>query len=331
MVATLSFLWALKTHRTWAVAHQNLNLRQQTAKTAAMNGWIIINKPLGVSSAQVVGKVKWLLKLKSLKKKIGHAGTLDPLATGVLPLAVGECTKVVQFLTDADKTYEFEVTWGEERSTDDAEGEVISSSEQLPTNEQINKVVNEFLGEIEQMPPQYSALKVDGQRAYDVARSGGVADIKTRKVTIHKIEILDIAEKSASFRVSCSKGTYIRSIARDMGRLLGCYGYVSKLHRTGHGKFDINQSISLEKLIDMCEKGDEQQAILPVDDILDDIPELKLKEDEARKVRNGIVLNIDAAHNISDADLVKVYHDNTLLAIAEISDSKLTTRRVFNL
>lgn len=306
-----------------------------------MNGWIVIDKPIGISSAGVVGKVKWLLQLKKLKKKIGHAGTLDPLATGVLPLAVGEATKVVQFLTDADKVYEFEVTWGQERDTDDAEGDVMQISDIKCQISDIEKVMESFKGEIEQMPPQYSALKVDGKRAYDIARSGEVADIKSRKVTIYDMQLRPpltppqeggvgggLSEvHSSRFTVHCSKGTYIRSIARDMGRKLGCYGFVSELRRVGHGCFDINNAISLEKLEELCQKGDEQQAILPVDDVLDDILELKLTDEEAQQIRNGIVLNKD----MPDCGLVKIYHENTLLAIAEIYDGKLKTRRVFNL
>lgn len=292
-----------------------------------MNGWLLINKPIGISSAAVVGKVKWLLKLKQKKLKIGHAGTLDPLATGVLPLAIGEATKAIQFLLDSDKKYEFEVSWGRERDTDDAEGEVVANSELKPTNEQINKVIPDFSGIIKQMPPQYSALKIKGKKAYELAREGKEAKLKARNVQIYKLQLISHDGSKSQFELDCSKGTYVRSIARDMGRKLGCYGYVSKLHRVGHGKFDINQTISLEKLENLCEKGIEQQAILPVDEVLDDILDLKLEDKQAQLLRNGIVINIDKP----DCDLLKIYHDNTLLAIAEIKNGKLKTRRVFNL
>lgn len=328
-----------------------------------MNGWLIIDKPLGLSSAQVVGRVKWLLKNAQnlslertqsasgiitqrgennnsqsasgiatqrgeIKKlKIGHAGTLDPLASGVLPLAIGEATKVVQFLTDADKAYEFEVTWGEERSTDDAEGEVVQMSDVRCQMSDIKRIMEDFIGEIEQIPPQHSAIKIDGKRAYDIARSGEIADIKTRKITIYKFELLSHTNHKSQFTIHSSKGTYIRSIARDMGRLLGCYGYVSCLRRTNHGKISIDDAISLEKLEELCQKGIEQQAILPVDDVLDDIPELKLSEIEAQQVRNGIVLNTD----LQDMPCIRLYHDNVLIAIAEISEQKLKSKRVFNL
>jgi tRNA pseudouridine55 synthase len=291
------------------------------------HGWLVIDKPLGLSSAQVVGRVKWLLQLKQKKLKIGHAGTLDPLASGLLPLAIGEATKVVQFLSDADKAYEFEVTWGEERSTDDAEGSVVASSKLQVASEEILKVMESFNGEIEQVPPQHSAIKVDGQRAYDIAREGKVADIKTRKITIHSIELLEHLGGKTKFRVKCSKGTYIRSIARDMGRLLGCFGYVSALRRVAHGQFGLEHAISLENLQEMCEKGVEQAAILPLDEVLDDIPELKLSTQEAQQVRNGIVLKTQ----MQNTNCIRLYHENTLLAIAEISDGLLKTRRVFNL
>ena len=261
------------------------------------------------------------------KFKVGHAGTLDPLATGILPLAIGECTKVVQFLTDADKAYEFEVTWGEERSTDDAEGFVVNSKQQAVSREEVEAAMENFIGEIEQIPPQHSAIKVDGKRAYDIARDGKVADIKTRKITIHKLELLNHTNHKSQFTVHCSKGTYIRSIARDMGRALGCYGYVSALRRVQHGKFSLQHAISLEKLEELCNNGSEQAAILPLDEILDDIPELKLSESEAQQIRNGIVLETP----LQDTPCIRLYHENTLIAIAEISEQKLKTRRVFNL
>jgi tRNA pseudouridine55 synthase len=297
-----------------------------------MHGWLIIDKPLGLSSAQVVGKVKWLLGLKKLKLKIGHAGTLDPLATGLLPLAIGEATKVVQFLSDADKEYEFEVTWGEERSTDDAEGAVVASCEIRVLREEIEEVMKNFMGEIEQIPPQHSAIKVDGKRAYALAReqkagSSEQIKLKSRKITIHKFELLKHSAHSSLFPAHCSKGTYIRSIARDMGRMLGCFGYVSALRRVAHGQFELRRAISLEKLEEMCEKGEEQAAILPLDEVLDDIPVLKLSDQEAQQIRNGIVIKTV----LQDIPCIRLYHDNILVAIAEIHDGLLKSKRVFNL
>ena len=318
--------------------------------THPINGWLVIDKPVGMSSAQIVGKVKWLLKNSkntamslangvpsedgeaaargTIKKfKIGHAGTLDPLATGVLPLAIGEATKIVQFLTDANKRYEFEVTWGEERDTDDAEGLTTRMSDAKYQMSEILNIMEDFKGEIEQTPPQYSAVKLGGKKAYDIARSGEQADIKPRKVNIYDLQITNHQPPVTSFTTHCSKGTYIRSLARDMGRKLGCYGYVSNLHRGSHGKFKIEDAISLEKLEDLCKKGNEQSVIRPVDEILDDIPELKLSKEEAQQVRDGIVLN----KNIADERIIRLYHDTTLIAIAEISSGKLKVKRGFNL
>lgn len=297
-----------------------------------MHGWLIIDKPLGRSSAQVVGRVKWLLQLKQKKLKIGHAGTLDPLASGVLPLAIGECTKIVQFLTDADKGYEFEVTWGEERSTDDSEGFVVSSKQQAVSREEVEAVMQKFLGEIEQIPPQHSAIKVDGVRAYALARGQkaedrGQIELKARTLTIHDFQLINHSHLASRFSILCSKGTYIRSIARDMGRALGCYGYVSALRRVQHGQFTLANAISLEKLEEMCKKGVEQAAILPLDEVLDDIPVLKLSALEAQQVKNGIVINTE----MQDTPCIRLYHEKTLLAIAEISDGLLKTRRGFNL
>lgn len=289
------------------------------------HGWVIIDKPLGASSAKIVARVKRLAN-----SKCGHAGTLDPLASGVLPLALGEATKLTQFLSYADKQYEFEVTWGEERSTDDAEGEVVASSKLQVTREEIEKVMDKFRGEISQTPPQFSAVKIDGQRAYKSAREGKEVEIKPRNLTIHELELTSSAPDKSSFKVTCSKGTYVRSLGRDMGRELGCFGYISSLRRVSHGKFSEKNSISLEKFEELCQKGAEQEVILPPEDVLDDIPELKLSEEEAQKVRNGIVLNIENK-NFADHEKVAVFHDNKLLAVAQTSDGKLKTHRVFNL
>jgi tRNA pseudouridine55 synthase len=189
-----------------------------------------------------------------------------------------------------------------------------------------------FMGEIEQIPPQHSAIKVDGVRAYALARkqladSSKQIELKSRKIVIYKLELLKHTAHSSLFSAHCSKGTYIRSIARDMGRMLGCFGYVSELRRVQHGKFSLSHAISLEKLEEMCKKGVEQEAILPLDEILDDIPELKLSNSEAQQIRNGIVLKTE----LQDTPCIRLYHENTLLAIAEISAGLLKTRRVFNL
>lgn len=296
------------------------------SKLQNYNGWLIINKPLGITSAHVVSKVKRLL---GKNNKIGHAGTLDPLADGILPLAIGEGTKVVQFLLETDKVYEFDVTWGEERSTDDAEGEVVRSSELRVEREEILQAIESFVGNIKQVPPNYSAIKVDGQRSYDLARKNQAPELKAREVTVY--ELVLNAERSnlnsASFRMHCSKGTYVRSIARDLGRKLGCYGYVSRLHRAGHGVFTINDAISLEQLADLCEKGAVSSCILPLEKVLDGIPALSLDEIQEAKIRNGIA--IDNCDNF-ESETVMLMKNEKLVAIANPQNGKLQPIRVFN-
>ena len=196
-----------------------------------ISGWLVINKPLGVSSAHVVAVVKRLVRPYG-KPKVGHAGTLDPMASGVLPIAIGEATKVAQYLIDSSKEYSFEVTWGQERDTDDAVGAVINSSKKRPSRAELEKILPKFRGDISQVPPQYSAIKVEGKRAYDTARKGGETELKARHVKIYMLELKEENGNAATFNMGCSKGTYVRSLARDMGRELGCFGYVSKLHRT---------------------------------------------------------------------------------------------------
>ena len=296
------------------------------SKSPNYNGWLIIDKPLGITSAHVVSKVKRLL---GRNNKIGHAGTLDPLASGVLPLAIGEATKVVQFLLDSSKVYEFEVTWGEERSTDDAEGEVVQRSELRVQRLEILAAMKSFTGNIKQVPPNYSAIKVDGQRSYDLARKDKTVELKPRDVTIHELTLnpeLSTLNK-ASFKMRCSKGTYVRSIARDLGRKLGCYGYVSRLHRAAHGQFGIENAISLEELADMCEKDSVASSILPLEEVLDGIPAFPLDDIQEAKIRNGIA--VDNTANF-ESETVMLMKNEKLVAIAAPVNGKLQPKRVFN-
>lgn len=289
------------------------------------HGWIIINKPIGMSSAHIVSKVKRLL---GRENKVGHAGTLDPLATGVLPLAVGEAAKLVQFLIDSDKEYEFNVTWGEERSTDDAEGEVIKKSDLRPSTSEILEAIKSFTGSIEQVPPIFSAIKVDGQRSYDLARSDKEVELKSRNVIIHELSLVsEVPGVQASFKMRCSKGTYVRSIARDLGRKLGCYGYVSRLNRPAHGQFRIERAISLENFTELCEKGEVSAGILPVEEVLDGIPAFPLDESGEQKIRNGIAVNNTA--NLS-SNIIALKRNEKLVAIAAPLGNKLQPKRVFN-
>jgi tRNA pseudouridine55 synthase len=263
---------------------------RRNKKGDPVNGWINLDKPLDLGSTQAVGKIRRLLNAQ----KVGHAGTLDPLATGILPIALGEATKTIPYMQDALKTYEFTVTWGAQTSTDDLEGEVIERSDNRPTSEEIEALLPDFTGDIEQTPPQFSAIKIDGERAYDIARSGDTADIKPRQVYIESLTLLGTDKDTAQFEMICGKGTYVRSLARDMGQKLGCFGHVSLLRRTAVGAFTTKTSISLAKLEEMSDSAARMEALLPLEASLDDIPAIDLKMDETAKLRSGQVLSFVA-------------------------------------
>lgn len=248
-----------------------------------INGWINLNKPLNMTSTQAVGKVKKILGMK----KVGHAGTLDPLATGVLPIAVGEATKTVQFLQNREKGYDFTITWGEQRDTDDGEGVVIDTSDIRPTENDIATALPQFIGDIQQTPPKYSAIKIDGERAYDLARDGVEFEIQSRQVTIYSLKLNAFTKDSATLSMTCGKGTYVRSLARDLAEKLGTCGYISMLKRTFVGGFHIDDAISFDKLAEIVDKGDAYEVLLGLGLALDDIPALPLTDLEASRLRNG--------------------------------------------
>lgn len=295
------------------------------APKISINGWINFNKPLGMSSAQAVGKIKWLLR----PTKIGHAGTLDLLATGVLPIALGEGTKCVNLLMDAKKIYEFDVTFGESRATGDAEGEVTATSAHLPTEQEIRAVLPKFTGPISQMPPAYSALKIDGKRAYELARAGEEVVLKARPVTIYSLEFLGYnAERIASFRASVSKGTYIRSLGLDIARAAGSEGYISRLHRAAVGPFTDTQAISLDFLENPEHKAPSHKGILPLSVALDDIPAVSLTAQQEQTLRHGQqVLLATPTH---DAALAAALLDGQLVALVRIEANRLITQRMLN-
>jgi tRNA pseudouridine55 synthase len=258
-----------------------------------VHGWLIIDKPVGPGSTQVVSAVKRALREGGYPKvKVGHGGTLDPLASGVLPVAVGEATKFSGRMLDAEKAYEFTIGFGEETSTLDAEGEVVARSDMRPTVEQVGAVLPRFTGEIEQVPPAYSALKVDGRRAYDLARTGVRVELKSRPVVIHSLSIRTepaeartLANITLSARVS--KGTYIRSLARDIAQALDTVGHVTMLRRVKAGPFGLASAISLDKLAALAKARQLEQALLPLTAGLDDIPALPVTPDQARALRQG--------------------------------------------
>lgn len=255
-------------------------------KGQRVHGWVVLDKPLDVTSTQAVGKVRRFFDAQ----KAGHAGTLDPLASGILPIALGEATKTIPYIQDALKIYRFSVTWGQQRSTDDAEGEVVAQSDVRPAQDDILAVLPAFIGDISQVPPAFSALKIDGQRAYDLARDGQDVQLKARPVYIERLELLAARDGEADFEMLCGKGTYVRSLARDLALKLGTYGYVSALRRCAVGVFDEDHAISLAILEEMADKGDLSAALLPIDSGLDDILALSVSDNEAAKLRNGQVL-----------------------------------------
>lgn len=250
-----------------------------------IHGWINLDKPAGMTSTQAVGRVRRFFNAQ----KAGHAGTLDPLATGCLPIALGEATKTVPYIQDSLKRYEFTVQWGEARDTDDSEGTVTHQSDKRPEQVAITPLIPQFTGTITQTPPRFSAIKINGERAYDLARDGEEFEIKSREVLVEDLTLTahDDAANTSSFTISCGKGTYIRSIARDMGQILGCFGHIIALRRTHVGCMGGENMILLDKLEEMDHIAALENALTPVDSVLDDIPALPVTQDEAAQLRNG--------------------------------------------
>jgi tRNA pseudouridine55 synthase len=292
-----------------------------------VDGWVVLDKPLGMGSTQAVGKVRWLFAAE----KAGHGGTLDPLATGVLPIALGEATKTVPFIMDGRKEYRFTLRFGEARSTDDGEGEVIATSDVRPTDEAIRAALGQFTGDIEQMPPAFSALKVGGQRAYDLARAGEPVDLKPRTVTIDRLVLLARPDVDhADFVVGCGKGTYIRSLGRDLARTLGTVGHLSALRRTAVGPFREEAAISLPKLEALGHIPALLGTLVPVATALDDIPALALTGTQADRLRHGqpVLLTLDAPPS---GTLVRAETGSKLVALVRSDGVALQPVRVFNL
>ncbi len=253
-------------------------------KGRAVSGWIALDKPEGVTSTQAVTRVRRLFDAQ----KAGHAGTLDPLASGILPIALGEATKTVPFMIEADKAYRFTIEWGRSTTTLDAEGETTAQSDVRPSPEAAAEALKAFVGEIMQVPPAFSAVKVDGERAYDLARQGVEVELKARPVVIHEARVIAAPDADRlEIEIVCGKGTYVRALARDLGEALGACGHVSKLRRTRVGPFAEAGAICLEKLEEFCHRGAGQEALLPVETALDDIPALAMTEEDAFRLSQG--------------------------------------------
>ena len=288
-----------------------------------MNGWIVLDKPKGISSAAGVAKVRRLFD----GAKAGHGGTLDPLATGVLPIALGEATKVMGYILDSNKGYRATVVWGESRNTEDAEGSVTGTSPRRPDRAAILAALPGFTGRLSQQPPAFSALKVDGQRAYAAARAGKPVELKPREINVFALELVDNGPNHAVLDVFCGKGTYIRALARDIALALGTLGYLGDLRRTRAGPFAESQAISLATLEDLSHSARLAEALLPLETALDDIPALALDGAAAAKLRYGQTISVSTG--LKDG-IVFATSDTGPVAMARAIDGTLKPIRVFN-
>ena len=319
-----------------------------------VHGWVVLNKPLDLNSTTAVSIIRRLFNAQ----KAGHAGTLDPLATGILPIALGEATKTVPYIMDSLKTYRFTVRWGSETNTDDLEGEVTSTSLKRPSSQEIKDILPDFTGPILQTPPAFSAIKINGERAYDLARAGKEIDLTPRQVIIERLEMLNAAnDEEAEFEATCSKGTYIRTLGRDMGRELGCLGHISKLHRLSTGPFNEEMSISLEKLKELSHSALADQALPqpmdncapfsdkksqalapqlkqhlhPIETALDDIPALAISEAQAAQLKLGQSILLNQKDIPTTNGPAYTMQSKKVVALGQVAKGTFQPKRVFNL
>ena len=298
-----------------------------------INGWVILDKPLEVTSTQAVGAVRRAFSAA----KAGHSGTLDPLASGILPIALGEATKTIPFVMDATKDYDFTIAWGAETTTDDREGDVTVTSDHRPDPADITAILPQFMGRIQQIPPAYSAIKLDGKRAYDLARQGEEVVIKPRDADIYALTCHDSNADEAHFSVTTGKGVYVRSLARDIARALGAAGHIKTLRRCRVGPFSLDQSITLDFFRGIEDSADAFKALHPVLTALDDIPAVAISEEDATRLRRGqkIVINPDDLkidqHDEADDVVMTALCDGQLVAIITWRGHTASPSRVFNL
>jgi len=299
-----------------------------------VHGWLIVDKPLGITSSAVVGRVRRLFNAA----KAGHGGTLDPMASGILPIAFGEATKTVSFVMDGVKVYQFTVRWGESRTTDDAEGDVTATSDVRPNEAAIKGALKFFVGDIEQVPPAYSAIKVDGRRAYDLARNDIAVELQPRTIHIDRFELIDSPDGDHStFEVVAGKGSYMRGLARDLALKLGTCGHISALRRLKVGPFDEKAAISLDKLEALGHSAPLADSLLAVETALDDIPALALTEEEARSLQHGrgvSILPVANRSSLKKVDPDAVYcamAEGKLVALTKIVGGEIRPLRVMNM
>ncbi len=301
----------------------------QKRTRAKVNGWVILDKPLHTPSTKAVNIIRRAFNAA----KAGHSGTLDPLASGILPIALGEATKTIPYVMDATKDYAFEVTWGAETTTDDREGEETLTSDYRPTMDKITAIIPNFTGRISQVPPIYSAIKKDGKRSYDLARNNQEVELDPREVDIHSLVCLANDDDKASFNVTTGKGAYIRSLGRDMARALGARGHISSLRRLRVGPFSLDASISLDFFEKIDNSADAFEALHPVSTALDDIPALAITEEDATRLRRGQKIEVDRSTIVSDADdvVMTAIYQGQLVAMVSLRHTTASPIRVFNL
>ena len=302
-----------------------------------INGWIIVDKQTGITSRQVVTKISKILNLK----KVGHGGTLDPLATGILPIAIGEATKVISLVQSKEKKYAFIIKWGESTETDDSEGMILEISKARPTHKEITSILNCFIGNVFQKPPLYSAIKINGQRSYKLARQKIEIEHKLRKIKVYNLTLKKIIDvNSAEFEVTCGKGTYVRSLARDIAEKLNTKGHIVSLRRLSVGPFDEKDTIFIDFSKEIIHSQPVLDKLSPIETVLDDIPALVLNEKEARQVKQGQKINFESLQFIKNFELKYPNYNafekfcaicnKKLIALIKIEDGKVKPARVIN-
>lgn len=316
--------------------------RRGKKKGRPVSGWVVLDKPVGMGSTEAVSKIKWLFQAE----KAGHAGTLDPLASGMLPIALGEATKTVPYVQDGAKVYRFTVAWGEERSTDDLEGPVTNSSDRRPAEAEVRALLPKYTGVIMQTPPQFSAVKIAGERAYDLARDGETVDIPAREIEIGRLDIVEHGVDRTVFEVECGKGTYVRSLARDMGRDLGCFGHISELRRVEVEPFTADDFVTVAELEaarfgGKTDENSDEEAEVPVDfgaldallvetaAALDCLPQVAVSDDAATKIRLGNPVIIRGRDAPVEAEEACATARGKLVAIGAIEQGMFKPKRVF--
>ena len=301
-------------------------LREPRPKRRDVNGWLVLDKGVGMTSTHAVAVVKRAFNAK----KAGHAGTLDPLASGILPIALGEATKTVPFVMDGRKSYVFSIAWGVETDTDDSEGKPVQATNRSPEREEIEALLPRFTGTIEQVPPRFSAIKVQGERAYDLAREGETIELQPRTVEIARLSVMKHAGDRSILEAECGKGTYVRALARDLGRAIGCLGHIAALRRTRVGPFSEEEAVTVAELTEAAARGDPTSVLRPVDSALGELPLVAVSRDMASRLMRGqsIILRGRDAHMAGKAYATC---GGVLVAVGDIEKGELVPHRVFNL